>query len=176
MKKKVLIITGIISILAMLALAVTPVAAAGEKSITFLGAQLIPGKGVVFEFNVVGEFSDLSGFVKVGGQQFGLSCHFNGKGNLACMASQGLSRYLGQVATGSINGYNFSGLIRGFCYSVYDYYPNPLPENWGEIGKHCQKSPASPGDIIQFHNPDYPSTPFWNYGYSLGYYFVCGPV
>jgi hypothetical protein len=189
MKNKFLTVASILSTLAMLAVAVTPAAAAGDKSITFLGAQWIPGKGVVFEFKVVGDFSDLSGFVNVGGQQFNLNCHFNGKENLACMANRGLSHFVGQIVQGSIAGYNFSGLIRGrtFCYSVFDYYPTSgPPENWHEIGQQCQDSPASPGDTIQFFNPDYNYD--YNYRFSIiggldaclaapdlgdGYYYFC---
>ncbi len=155
MRSKFLVLASIVTILAMAFMAVTPAAAAGEKSITFLGAYLVDGKGVVFEFKVIGEFSDLSGFVKVGGQQFSLSCHFNSKGNLACTANHGLSQFVGQIAQGSIAGHDFSGLIRGVttnCYSVFDIkFGDP---GWENIGSYCQNSPAQPGDQIYYYNPN----------------------
>jgi hypothetical protein len=190
MKNKILILASVLSILAMFALAVTPAAAVGEKSITFLGATYIQGKGVVFEFKVVGEFSDLPGYVRVGGQQYALSCHFNGKGNLACMATQGLAHFIGQNVQGEIAGYTFSGSIKGGgssssnCYSVYDYYPTY--QDWYTVGQNCQGSPASAGDAITFYNPDYGLN--HNYKFSLttglevcpaspdlgeGYYYLC---
>ena len=159
-----------ISLFASFAMLVTP-AAAAEKSIVLLGAYYVPGKGVVFEFNVNGDFKDFPGTVMVGGQQFSLSCNFNDKGKLACTANHGLSQFVGQIAQGSIAGYPFSGLIRGssICNEVFDYYPDlglgyiPPQGDWGSIGEYCGNSSPQFGDAINFYNP--------NYSHSYTYYY-----
>ncbi len=167
-----------ISLFASFAMLVTP-AAAAEKSITFLGAYLVDGKGVVFEFAVKGDFKDFPGTVMVGGQQFSLSCNFNDKGNLACTANHGLSQFVGQIAQGTIAGFDFSGLIRGpsFCNGVYDFYPDgggiPPQADWGSIGQHCGNSAPQFGDAINFYNPNYSDSYTYYYSNDGSSSFTC---
>jgi len=165
-----------ISLFASFAMLVTP-AAAAEKSITFLGAYLVEGKGVVFEFAVKGDFKDFPGTVMVGGQQFSLNCNFNDKGKLACTANHGLSRYIWQVAQGSVAGFPFSGLIRGTCHDVFDFYPDnggiPPQNSWGSIGEYCGNSSPQFGDAINFYNPNYSDSYTYYYSNDGSSSFTC---
>ena len=134
----------------------SPVAAAagGGKSISLVDAQYITGKGVVFTFNVTGDFKQgFGGSVKIGGVSFNLTdCKMKDDGTLACVGAQGLAQFVGQVANVTINGFSSSGFIRTAknCYFVYDYDKNFI---WGALGKHCQDKNPSIGDWILFPNP-----------------------
>ncbi len=181
------------SLLATFAFALTPAAAAaGQKSISLISAQYDPGKGVVFKFNVQGNFSKLNGSVTVGGKTLPLSCNYNDFGELACTASQGLSSYVGATANITIDGYQFTTIIKGgkWCYGVYDYYPDnggPPPSSaWGSIGQTCQFHPAHPEDWIIYYNPDYSNSFIYEFSYDgsdscwdsapnfgAGFYFDC---
>ena len=94
--------------------AFSPLAAAGSgKSITLLDAQYVTGKGVVFTFDVTGNFKQgFSGSVKVGAVSFNLTdCKLKDDGTLACVGAQGLARYVGQIANVTVNGFFGSSLI-----------------------------------------------------------------
>jgi hypothetical protein len=143
--------------------AFTPAAAAGGgKSITLVGAQYVPGKGVVFSFDVKGDFKQgFGGIAKIGGVTFHLTdCKLKDNGMLACVGEQGLSQYVGKIANVTVNGFSGSGMIRHstqyFCYSVYDWGGNnSTPGEWYDIGPYCQPSGANVGDWINYYNPHY---------------------
>ncbi|MBS4062102.1 MAG: hypothetical protein KG029_17025 [Bacteroidetes bacterium] len=142
-----------------------PAFAAGERSITLISAGVVPGKGVVFTFQVKGDFDSFGGTVRVGGQDFYLACNFRDDGVLSCTMNQGGGKYAGQMAQVSLNGYAFSAVIRPgtYCYSVYDYeFGNPSV--WEFIGTHCQDNSAENGGIIEFYN-DYGYDDWYDYMY-----------
>jgi hypothetical protein len=152
--------------------AVKPVAAAGnEHSIQIIFARYIPGKGVVFKFQVKGDFGDKlkRGMVTIKGIDFNLTCGFNDFGDLSCLASQGLSKYVGEYAHIFIAGYSFNAKIRAaYCYNIIDYPPvYPYFDAWKVYGTHCQGSPAQARDSITYYNPD------WDHSYPV-YFFKNG--
>lgn len=130
-----------------------PAFAAGERSISLLSAGVVPGKGVVFNFKIKGDFDSFGGFVTIAGQEFRLNCNIKDDGNVSCTMDQGGSQYAGQTAQISLNGYAFTAVIKPgtYCYPVYDY--NFYDESiWELIGTHCQDSSAENGDVIEFYN------------------------
>jgi hypothetical protein len=174
MRKNLLFLMAIVTIVTVLfGTAVKPVAAAGnEHSIQIIFVQYIPGKGVVFKFQVKGDFGKTleRGTVTIKGSDFKLTCGFTDFGDLSCIASQGLSKYVGEYAHIFIAGYSFNVLIRGaaYCYNIIDYPPvYPYFDAWKVYGTHCQGSPAQAGDSFTYYNPD------WDHYYSV-YFFTNG--
>jgi|GEM_PF-3227955 len=174
MKKMLLLAMTFAVTVALLSAAITPAAAAGaEKSITLIGGDYIIGKGVVFTFYVNGDFGnqDFNGNVTINGETFKLvECHYKANGNLACTAEQGLSKYIGQTASATVNGFTSSGKIRGFnyCYPVYDWDQAYI---WGQIGTSCQETPANEGDTIIFTSPDWVGVDDDFGGFTGNYYY-----
>jgi hypothetical protein len=168
----------------MFGAAFSPVAAEGGDSIKLISAQHVPGKGVVFIFEVTGDAGKdgFAGSVTINGQDFNLeNCVYRDDGKLACVSSRGLSKYVTNVATANLNGYSSSAPIHSktYCYSVFDYYLTNLPLDtqpadsavdplafeliWENVGRFCQDSMAMVGDSIIFYNP--------TYGEYFDYYF-----
>jgi hypothetical protein len=147
MKKKLYLI---LLALAVLFFHVPPAYAAAERSLTLVSIMFVQGKGVVFTFAPQGEFkvSELSGYAKINYQTFPLSCHFNDENQVKCEADRGLSRFIGQVATGQVAGFSFSDVIRashsGYCYDVFKK-SNGV---WDSIATVCGEVPAQDGDWI----------------------------
>lgn len=142
-----------------------PAFAAGERSISLISAGVVPGKGVVFNFKIKGDFDSFGGFATIAGQEFRLICKVKDDGDLSCTMNQGGGQYVGQIAQISLNGYAFSAVIRPgtYCYSVYDYELGN-PSVWEFIGTHCQDYSAENGDIIEFYN-DYGYDDWFEYKY-----------
>jgi hypothetical protein len=176
MKKALLFVFAVFTVLTMLFVAITPVAAkGGEKSITLVSALYIRGKGIVFKFKVVGEFKGFSGQAFAGGQKFALDCKLNDAGDLACLAESGMKKFIGQTVSANVNGYTGSVRLRNsrYCYPVYDWVPglDPLgpspidPAQWTAFTSFCQNDPAESNDLALLPNPAYPQEPFWYYYY-----------
>ncbi len=159
MKKSSLNLIVILTLLAMLlAFPTTRVAAKSDQaSITLISAQYIPGKGVVYKFQVKGDFNSFDGVVTIDGKTVKLSCAMNEFGDLVCMGDKSLKEYMGHFVTATVNGFTSGGVIRDtasqYCYSIWDYWG--FTENqWAFMGTHCQDNPAAPGDYIQYTVPD----------------------
>jgi hypothetical protein len=144
-------------LISLLAVVVIPVAAAGENSISLIRIFLVNGKGVVFKFRVEGEFKEYTGFARVGGNEYQLSCHLNEDGDLVCMADHGLGQYVGEFASGELNGFSFGTTIVDpyFCYDVWDYDNSYV---WHVYDRVCGDSAASSGDYVHYYNPDWGGT------------------
>lgn len=187
MSKPAKFFTSVFILAAFLFASVSPAFAAGERSISLLSAGVVPGKGVVFNFKIKGDFDSFGGLATIAGQKFRLSCNIKDNGDLSCTMDQGGSRYAGQIAQINLNGYAFSAVIRPastmYCYPVYDYEFGD-PSMWQLIGTHCQDTSAQNGDIIEFYN-DYGYDDWYDYmymdpsqlpcvDYGAGYYYpVC---
>ena len=157
---------GILLVLAVLSILVTPAYASVERSLTLESIVEVSGKGVVFTFNPQGKFeaSELSGHATINYETFALHFQVNDFGEVKGMAERGLSRYTGQIATGEVAGYPFSGLIRSsplstYCYDVYQ----KINSVWKRVGETCGSVPAREGDWIL-------------YGSSLAVYHANGPA
>lgn len=153
MSKSVKFLTSVFILAAFLFASAGPAFAAGERSISLLSAGVVPSKGVVFNFKVNGDFDSFNGFATIAGQKFRLICNVKDNGDLSCTMNQGGSRYAGQTAQISLNGYAFTAVISGtYCYPVYDYDTSAV---WGQLGTHCQDSSAETGDMMVFYNYQY---------------------
>ncbi len=173
--------------IAIILATVSPAYAAGERSLSLLSIYFIQGKGVVFTFTEQGRFkaSELSGYTWIDGQKFLLSCRYNAHGDVKCTAQplscndnnpgdekcttpQSLFRYVGQLATGSVAGFPFSGIIRDlpnprYCPKVWEKSGNgwvattglcntrqPVNGDWillddGSLAYYNENGPAGPG-------------------------------
>lgn len=161
MKKRIQLI---VVTLALAALIITPAFAAAERSLTLLSIYYIPHKGVVFTLSPQGTFkaSELEGYASVGGGKYSLDCRFSDDGLVKCTGEQGLSRYVGQMASGVVAGFPFYGLIRSnsYCYSLWIYNNGA----WLQASTICgARKPAMgdwilvSGDALAFFNPNGPN-------------------
>ena len=155
MKKSLVAILMVVSMLAMF---VGPVAAAPlgtERSVTLVSVVYVAGKGPVFTFEVSGDFSneELNGdlFV-VGGEHFPLYCSQIDATTVKCVVSK---KAAGKNVTFSWGGFQFSASVPPaieYCYSVFDYDKS---NTWKSYGENCQEWPAQYGDAIPWYNPDF---------------------
>lgn len=172
MSKSAKLFLSVFILAAFLFASVSPALAAGERSITFLGAGFVYGKGVVFTFEVKGDFDSFGGTARIGGQDFRLICVFRDDGVLSCTMSQGGYKFIGQTAQINLNGYAFSGVIRpgNFCYNVFDWnkpeYSGDEESYWMWLGIHCQSTPAEYGDMIEYTSEAWGTD--WPYTYVPG--------
>ncbi|MBL8099435.1 MAG: hypothetical protein JNK81_09645 [Anaerolineales bacterium] len=154
-----------------------------------------PKGGVIFVFDVVGEFSkaDFKGsFLTFGDNRFPLDCNLS-DAILQCTTSRATA---GQYVTLNVGGFIFWTRVpeRGgtppasqYCYGVYDIYFNESEDDyeWEQFDTHCQDAPANFGDVLQnFYNPDYddynnyeflPNSPGCLSPVNVNaYYYICG--
>lgn len=115
MKKSILFVFVIISILASLAgIAAAPMtapAAAKIESVTLVQATFMKEKGMIFKFKVVGTFSEkeLKGSLLVQGKSIKLRCRYNKSADIVqCTAPGGTSaNFSGKSAVVTLNGFGF---------------------------------------------------------------------
>ena len=138
--------------------------AKGESSIVLLSASFVPGKGIVYVFNVSGEKNEFKGTARFGGQEFPLVCNFRDDGALSCTLSQGGAKYLGQTARVTLNGFVFSAIVyppveKHYCSNVYDMNPDwpgydvgdGSETFWMFSGEYCQESPFNYLDQVVYN-------------------------
>ena len=195
MKKSLLIMSAILIVLGVFfTVPAAPVAAkSGANSLTLIYAQYIPNKGVTFKFKVHGNFEAFSGFAVINGHEYPLSCKSNENEMLSCTASQGLQTYIGEIATITLNGYQFIAIIRGsadsFCYPVFDlvnlegagsseltFFEEKTP--WEQAGTYCQEILANVGDEIYWYNPAWvpPARPIRRWYSPMACCCICTPT
>jgi hypothetical protein len=170
MRNKVLVSVSVMAILALLLATGASVAQASEN-ITYLGSSFISGKGLVIWFGLPNGYdpSGIEGSVLIDGVSYPLECNQHENGSLVCVAPV-TKHVVGSLAIASIDGLWFEFLVKvprppvvftgPWCYSIFDYGSDgdaDVPP-WGPVGVHCQSSPASVGDKIQFQNPNYLGT------------------
>jgi hypothetical protein len=173
-------------------LGVSP-AQAAEKDVQFLGAKFVVDKGLLVMFKVFDESQlDRIASVTVNGDVYALDCRVAEDGGtffiLRCVTRMSPD-LMDSEATILYGDNSYTAILREprpWCYPVFDFGPDEIP--WGAVGVYCQVRPAAVGDFIEFHNPNWPLTPFWIYRYDLdsdracgggspnfgdGYYFFC---
>lgn len=132
------------------------------------------GGGVIFIFDVVGEFSnsDFKGsFLTFGGDsKVPLDCKLEGS-TLSCTTSRAPA---GQNVTLNVGGFVFWTNVpdRGgeettdteYCYPVLDLVEEGEGEAWEQFDTHCQDIPANYGDTLIYFSEVFfelmPSSPF----------------
>jgi hypothetical protein len=137
---------------------VPPAYARTERSLTLDSIFYIRGKGVIFTFTPQGDFkkSRLTGAARIDYQTFPLDCHFNDLGKVKCIAEQGLSSFVGKIATGQVAGFGFGDVVRAglvrptpgapYCYSIFD----KVGGVWQALTSFCGSTPAQPGDWVYY--------------------------
>ncbi len=178
-------------LLTSLALTVVPAMAADGPSIRFLGANYLSGKGLVLYFDVPSDLDpgQVENSVVVDGVSYSLTCHFNARGLLVCIAPVKKSG-IGHSADVSFGGMTFNLTIPevsvpritpgvtmcagysvgSYVYDVFDYDSDLV---WHSIGTHTQDCPAAVGDAIPFFSPDWGDTEL--HYYSLDGSDNCAP-
>lgn len=119
MKKKVGLILVLISIVALVFS--TAAAPMDGKIVSFVGSHFIPGKGVVFIFEVSGiTQADLNAASSPVGS---VDCNFKDDGNVACTVKHA-NQYAGQSIPFNLAGYGFSVSVPGnfTCYGSISTY------------------------------------------------------
>jgi len=157
MKKSLLVIMMVLSMLAMFA---GPVSAAPLASgvATLVSVEYVPGKGPVFTFAITGEFTkaELKGALHVdGGDDFDLYCIQVDSSTVTCTVSKKAAGKNVSLTWGGAKFWTSVPAVSEYCYSVYDY---DLSDSWKNYGENCQERPAQYGDTILWHNPDWGDT------------------
>ena len=133
------------------------------------------GGGVIFLFEVVGEFTKKelrNGFVYEGDNKYTMHCNLDGD-ILACTTSRATA---GDYVNIYLNGFSFyarvpetgpaeSAVPTEYCYGVYDAFWDD-GYAWEQFATHCQDAPANLGDDINVYNPEYQD--------SYDYFFMNG--
>jgi hypothetical protein len=132
------------------------------------------GGGVIFIFDVVGEFSksDFKGsFLTFGDSKVPLDCKVESS-TLYCTTSRVTA---GQYVTLNIGGFIFWARVPdrsgegstssdGYCYPVLDLVEEGEGEAWEQFDTHCQDTPANYGDTLIYFSEVFfelmPSSPF----------------
>jgi len=179
-------------ILFSLVIFLTSLAAAplAGSAISLVDVRNDAGGGVIFIFNVSGEFSrsELKGFVEVQGADanYDLHCTQKDATTVHCTTSRKAG---GQNVVVTLGGAKFwtyvpevAALQSQYCNNVYGWAP---PEGDGfswvlvTLASHCQSTPANYGDILlNVYSPywdsfdDYEFLPSCDYQTADGYY-VC---
>jgi hypothetical protein len=174
----------IFGMLALAALAATPVFAAGESDFSFLGVDYITGKGLAVYFKVSedSDFILLPNYVVIEDVNYPLDCQTRDNDEFICLAKVKKSA-IGEQAEIHAGGRTFTAVVpearvrlcngyrlAGYTYSVYDY---DLSLVWYEAGTHTQSCPAEVGDAIPFLSPDWGDTEL--HYYSLDGVDRCAP-
>jgi hypothetical protein len=175
-------LTTILTIFVTLFAVISPALAKEGRSIKFLGVNYWGGKGVVFKFEISGDFnpSELRGYARIGDHEFGLDCSLNDENILTCVAGDGIGNYVGQTATVVINGQAFYVRIPAkkdlttpqYCYDIQGLTTDDingfmaaansettdistLLGYWhpAVVGSHCTDEQPQTGDIIDFNHP-----------------------
>jgi hypothetical protein len=112
MSKKIFHVFSLLLLVVLLASTASPAFAAGGKSASLAAVRFIPGKGVVFIFDLQGEFkkSDLKGSVTIEGHTYPLYCRFNDAGQASCTSIM-MNQYAGKAALILFAGSSFSDTI-----------------------------------------------------------------
>ncbi len=116
MQKKLWPVLSLLLLAALFATTATPALAAKEKSVTLLDIRFVLGKGIVFIFELDGEFKekDLQGYVRVAYNDYPLSCSLKENNQVKCMSDKvGIGNFEGQSAAIYFAGFAFSGIIPG---------------------------------------------------------------
>ena len=162
----IFVVLALAMVLSLLGAQISTARAVGLDSITLIGAQAISHKGVVFVFQVVGDFKSYVGSVRIGVNSYQLnSCRMVDTGTrqlLKCTAEQGLMPYIGQWVTVTLNGFSSSALIRPvgeICYVVAEkahiFTAGALiTGHYARLGSYCQKDPGVYGDKIKYQASD----------------------
>lgn len=125
MKKRAFLILALISIVVMLA--GTAAAPMASRSISFLDARFVPGKGVVFLFETTGVFtkSDMNtAFAYADGKSLDIDCHMKDNSQIACTVAL-INQYAGQSVVVGLIGQGFWATVPGtvtcygFSYGLY---------------------------------------------------------
>jgi hypothetical protein len=176
-------------LLILCALTINPALAASDPLVRFLGADYLSGKGLVLYFDVSPDFDPLQfeNSISLEGFVYPLSCHFNVRNILVCVAPVKKSE-IGQAAAVSFGGTTFdltvpetnvpritSGVCSGYsvgsyAYGVFDYDADLI---WHSIGTNVQNCPAAVGDEIPLFSPDWGDTEL--HYYSLDGSDNCAP-
>ncbi len=158
-------------ILFSLVIFLTSLAAAplAGSAISLVDVRNDAGGGVIFIFNVSGEFSksELKGFVEVQGADanYDLHCTQKDATTVHCTTSRKTG---GQNVVVTFGGATFWAYVPEagpqYCYNVWDW-PLFAFGNEGEVlgagssyeiqTTHCQNSPAHYGDVVNIYNPVY---------------------
>ncbi len=164
-------------LLALLALLTSTVSAAphAEGSISLVEVRNDAEGGVIFVFNVSGDFAKakLNGIVHVQGEDasYGLNCSAVSENTIHCTTSR---KTASRNVVVYLQGFIFwafvpasKGLPAGsaaptqYCYGLYDIVLGFPSEsyNWQQVGTECQDAAASEGDELELGEDFYQ---FWN--------------
>ncbi len=163
--KKLRFVWVLFSLLVFLtSLAAAPLAG---SAISLVEVRTDPAGGVIFIFNVSGEFSnsELKGFVEVQSEDANYDLHCTQKDDTTvhCTTSRKTAGKNVVVTFGGTTFFTFVPETRPICYPVYDYgFDNPSV--WQLIGHNCQSESAQNGDMINFYN-DYGWDQWYDYEY-----------
>ncbi len=179
MKRSSLFFSAVFTLVVTLFAMVSPALAKEPRSIKLVSVNYWGSKGVVFKFEVTGDFSpaELQGFVRISGHEFPLDCSSNDEGLLVCVAGDGIGAYAGSSAIVILNGQGFFTSLPQkkefsgaplYCYPIYGLMPvngdlqatlqspgpNPLAGFYpAVVGTHCTIDPPKNGVIIDFDHP-----------------------
>jgi hypothetical protein len=109
MKRRALFFSAVFTLIVTLFALVSPAFAKEQRSIKLVSVNYWGSKGVVFKFEVTGDFSpaELQGFVRISGHEFPLDCSSNDEGLLVCVAGDGIGAYVGSSVVVILNGQGF---------------------------------------------------------------------
>jgi hypothetical protein len=146
--------------------AAAPAQAGG--TVKLISALHISGAGVMFTFEVSGDFSlaDLQGSVKLpDGRTFELYCNQVDEITVKCSVTKAVAE---QNVTVSFGGQQFPAFVRlrENCYSVWAWY-DFTGNQWTDFGPYCQDSTPKQYDTITFTVPD----PNGSYDGWAGFYY-----
>jgi len=147
-------------ILFSLVIFLTSLAAAplAGSAISLVDVRNDAGGGVIFIFNVSGEFSrpELKGFVEVQGADanYDLHCTQKDATTVHCTTSRKTGGHNVVVTFGGATFWAYVPEVAPtqspaqptqYCYSLWDYFEYPA---WVDYGPFCQDTPAQDGDVI----------------------------
>jgi hypothetical protein len=162
--KKIQFVLILLALLAML----TSVAAApmAGSAISLIDVRNDAGGGVIFIFNVNGQFSksELKGSVEVQGvdSNYGLYCTQKDDTTVHCTTSRKTGGENVKVTFGGAIFWTYvPEPVSPNCYNVYDLTYPPNGFDLVAFTTFCQYVPANYGDIINVYNPAWNS--FYNF-------------
>jgi hypothetical protein len=108
MKRSLLVLVSLLAIVAML----FTTAAATPPSVKLVTSRFVPGKGVVFIFEVKGlEHKEMKGWVNYSGKEFSMDCNTGDANTVSCVVSDGISQFEGKAVSGVLAGLGFSATV-----------------------------------------------------------------
>lgn len=135
-----------------------------ENLITLISASFIPGKGIVYVFDVDGKQDGFKGIARFGNHEFRLICNFRDDGALSCTMNQGGAKYIGQTAQIILDGFAFNTIVypppaEYYCSNVYDLNPDwpgygvgdGSETYWVFAGEYCREAPFNYRDQISYN-------------------------